>query len=132
MKRDLLTKGTGNHMTVNHSCPYCGQMQILILGDDKFTEHEKDDLAAKQCDCDEARAYQNKEDIETYACADIRDVCEEDSESFRQGLLDLVPYLGVCDYDKVTVAKGGVRVTLTRKDASIKVERSKTEKKVKG
>lgn len=119
-------------MQINHECPFCGQMQIIVTGDGDFTEEKLRELAANQCNCDEAKAFQGKGDMTTYACSSIKELCQDDRPAFRQGLLDLVPYLADWDYDKVSVVSEGIKVTLTRKDGSIKVERAKSEKQVRG
>lgn len=120
-------------MTINHECPFCNQMQMIVVGDENFSERQRNHLAALQCSCDEARAYQEKANMTTYAEAAIKDFFKDDSDSVRQTLLDLLPKLADWTVERISVKlEGGVSAVLKRKDGSIGVERIETLKKVKG
>ena len=120
-------------MTIEHECPWCGQMQLIRVGDDNFNTEQRKHLAAMQCNCDEAKAYQENANMTTYAAAAIKDFFKDDSDSVRQTLLDLLPKLADWTIEKISLSlEGGVKAVLKRKDASIGVERIETLKKVKG
>ena len=120
-------------ITINHDCPFCGQSQLITIGGkpEDFTVEELRDLAAGQCDCFEAKAYQKKEDDKIVANSAINRLFKNESLAFRDFLHEGVDVIANCSVTKITaVDDTGVKAILTRKEKFIRVERVVTEKQV--
>lgn len=109
-------------------CRFCGQQKMIKAGAD-ISDEMKVHLATMECGCDEARAYQLIENKKTYAEGNIKALCEPDGETVEDILLNMVDALARMHLNKASITTSeGIRITLTAKERSIKVERVETIK----
>lgn len=109
-------------------CKFCGQIGSVVTGED-LTEDMIGHLVTMQCRCDEAREYQKIEQKKTYAEGNINKILEEDGDTIRQICLGMVDALARQTITKVSVTTlKGIRVMMTGKANSIKIERIETIK----
>ena len=115
-------------MEYQGECMYCHQMHF-VHGGDGMNQGEVDKLATLQCDCDEAKAYQEVEQRKTYADANVKELFD-DCGAIKDVLLKMTGIVAAKDILRVSITDGnGVQGKMTIRDSKIKVERVEIERK---
>lgn len=108
------------------TCKYCKQMRIVKVGDDKhYTQKELDEIASSECNCEEARAAHQLEQLIGMAANNIMALGIIDKTVEKEILGDLRKIM-TGERQKLSLTDGsGVTYTLTNagaKGPKLKVE----------
>jgi hypothetical protein len=114
-------------------CRYCGQVVSFTAGG-ALTEEIAGEMAALNCDCEEAVAYQRCMQQEKKAMANIQELFGEGQEVSEEVIAILnAAVLRVCigEVEKISMnLPGGIKAAISRNSKEeIKVERTETKKR---
>lgn len=118
-------------------CRYCGQI-VQFAAEGALTEEMAVEMAALNCDCEDAKAHQILMQQEKKALKNVQALFGEKAGQGNTvgenaiGILNAA-VLGACDMelDKLTMnLPGGIKATISRNsEGRIKVERTETKKR---
>lgn len=118
------------------ACRYCGQI-VQFEAEGALTGEQAMEMAALNCGCEDAVAYQKWMKQEKKALENVSKLFGEGAEKESResdGILSLMnaAVLGICngELEKVTLnLPGGIRAAISQGKENIKVERVETRKR---
>lgn len=113
-------------------CIYCGQTQMVDVGDGIPTKEELDKKATAMCDCDDAKNAQESAKVQTEAEENVESLFRKEFPDTASLLKAAVLPIMAGQMDKMTIDTGKrVKGQITRTSkGNIKVERIETRKMV--